>query len=157
MTNSAASQAAEETPAIIVLLRRQLDLFEQLGELSEQQSRVVHEGPADALLTLLAARQRQIEQLTVISAELEPYRADWASTRAELTPVQQARVDELIATTQGRLDAIIRQDDRDREQLKQMQQKIGGELTKLTHAGTAVRAYQAPASGSTNIFTNRQG
>ena len=107
MTEPITCPISNVEPPIILLLRRQVALFEQLAKLSEQQAGLVGKGPAEALLSLLARRQRFIDELTHLSAELEPFRVDWARTRSELDQGHAASADELVERSQSLLDLIL--------------------------------------------------
>ncbi len=157
MTTETTSSVSHDIPALMDLLRRQVALFEQLQRLSREQARVVQEGTVDALLALLAKRQRFTDALTQLQLQIEPYRSDWPAVRAAFADSDGAEVDQLVDRSAAMLEQILGQDDRDRESLQAIHARIGSELGKINHVSRARNAYASLPSASDNRFTNRQG
>ena len=157
MTAQTTSSVSRDIPTLLALLRRQVAMFEHLQRLSHEQARIVQESPADALLALLATRQRFTDALTQLQAEIEPYRSDWPVVRAAFAGQDGAEVDRLVDRSATLLEQILGQDDRDRESLQALHARIGSELGKINHVSRARNAYTSAPSASDNRFTNRQG
>ena len=157
MTADTTSTVSHDIPKLLDLLRHQLALFEKLHRLSEEQGRAVREGPTDALLTLLARRQRFTDELTELQSRIEPFRRDWSKVRAAFAPSEEAEVDRLVDRCGSLLDEILSQDDRDGESLQTIHGRVGRELGKINHVGRALHAYTSQVLPADNRFTNRQG
>ncbi len=157
MTGSSTQSIDHSDPPLLALLKKQVSLFEQLAGLSEQQTGLIGAGPSEALLTLLASRQRCIDALAAVGNQLKPFRAKWPEARQHLNEQQESAADRLIERAQMLLDAILKQDDRDRCALQRLQQQIGGELTRVQHGGRANRAYQTGGASQASRYTDRRG
>lgn len=156
-TNQPAGIHCQSDPDVLVLLRRQAALFDALGTLSRTQRGAIEEGPADAVIALLARRQQVVEQLTAVAEELEPYRACWQDTRDGLNPDQCAEADRLLGCSEQSLQSILERDDQDRTLLMQAREKAGDELSRIHRSGRALDAYGAAPPVDMNRYTDRCG
>ncbi len=145
------------TTELIELLEQQRALFAQFHTFSRQQARLVADGQTEPLLTVLALRQKLIDQLSALNNELEPYRASWEQLYASLNEHDRQRVGELLSDTQSLLQRIVEQDERDRGKLEQWQSKVGHELKRIGDAGNALQAYGTRQVNPQARFTDRQG
>lgn len=143
--------------ALIELFTRQLELYRQLGELSLQQAQAVKQGLTEPLLALLQRRSQGIDAVAAINRELEPYRSDWARLQCTLEPAQRQRIGKLIQQIEALRDAIVQQDNCDRDRLETAQAKISVELTKLVDASRAHGAYGSRSATQTPYYTDRHG
>lgn len=161
------SPGSSELATLVNLLERQLSLYQGLSELSTKQSATIEQGEPEPLLTVLASRQRVIEDITGVNRELEPFRKRWDDLWASLAEADRGRVGDLVRSVQQLLTQIIAQDERDRTALQAARGRVGAEIQRLSHAGSAVQAYRAaPAAGQKpyggiaqgkNRFMNQQG
>ncbi len=71
-----ASESAEE---VLVLLRRQAQLYGRLEALAETQKSLVTGDDVGPLLSLLAERQKLSDALMQVAGRLAPVRRSWAS------------------------------------------------------------------------------
>lgn len=162
---AAAPALVDDLPVLLELLQRQRSLYRQLRELSGRQGPLVTQGLAEPLLSLLAQRQRLIDELAAVNERLEPFRRDWPRLWVSLPDDDQERVAGLVKETQELLASILTQDERDREVLQSARGQILQEIDKMSRSSHAVSAYQtAPAAGyakagaaANNRFTDRQG
>jgi hypothetical protein len=143
-----------DIPRLLLLLQRQRDLYTQLRGLSADQSDHVQRGSAEALLGILAQRQRLIDELAAINEELGPYRQSWGRVWQQVPQAQQPQVNALLAELDGLLKGIIDQDERDRRQLQAAKQQVGHELKKMSAGNNAVGAYNRRTAGVAYAATN---
>ena len=127
---------------LIDMLIRQQKLYGQLQELSQKQSSLVDGNDPETLLKILAARQRVLDQLTVIDREMEPIRADWQAIYDRLAPQQRQEVRRLVSQIQEILGEVLARDARDTEELSRCQQQVAG---KMRNASTGQRVNKAYA------------
>ena len=156
MTIDQAAHVAK-APEVLVLLQRQAELFDALGDLSRSQRGAIEQGPADAVLSLLARRQQILEQLTGVATELEPYRVAWPATLESLDAAQREEADRLVAWSERHLEAILDRDDEDRTLLQKARDEAGEQLSQINRSGQALHAYGATPSVDTNRYTDRCG
>lgn len=162
MTNSPAAVPGN-IPALVTLLERQRTLYHQLRTLSDQQGPLAAEALAEPLLSLLAQRQKVIDGVTVVNAQLDPYRQRWSELWAELADGDREHIGELVKEIQELLASIIKQDDRDRGALQAAKVRMGSELQNMARQGQAINAYRAAPSAPAaiaagdNRFMNQKG
>ncbi len=161
--------ALDNTPALISLLERQSTLYDQLGDLTEQQSQAIEAGfgvDADAspgasgeqLLTILAQRQRVIDALVQVQDELAPFRESWSSVWSQMGETDRQQVAPMVRQIEQAAARIMELDDRDRLRLEQAQAHTGEQIRKLNSTGAAVSAYRtSPPPTTNNRFTDQHG
>lgn len=149
--------ATIDSPRVVALLERQLDLYQQLRLLSDQQRPLVEQGAAESLLAVLSQRQKLIQELAGLNEELDPYRQRWAEFWASLESGERQRVGGLVSRTQEILAAIMERDEADRRQLQEAKGRVAGEMGRINQAGAAIHAYRGTPGPNAPRFTNHQG
>lgn len=151
---------------LIGLLERQSALYQQLTDLTEQQSHIIvadlqdqqQAQPGERLLGVLAHRQRVIDQLVDVHDQLAPYREHWPAVWSGFDESTQNRIKPLVRQIEQMAANIVQQDENDRQRLEHAQARVGAEVRKLNSAGAALNAYKAPMpTTQNNRFTNEQG
>lgn len=137
--------ASAEVPRLFALLEKQRALYQSLSELSRQQAGTIAEGRADALLAILAARQKLIDQIGMLNADLDPFRQRWDAILAALPAGERARAGDLVKQVQQLLGQIVEQDERDRNALTVARNRVQTELQKMNNVGGAINAYRSSA------------
>ena len=155
MTNQTAT--SNDLPRLKQLLAQQLDLYQQLRALTREQSNFIQQGQAESLLTVLAKRQRVIDALSKITTELQPFRDQWQTLWASLSPSDQQEIAPLVKQAEQELAAIIEQDKHDRDQIEDAKDQVGKQLSQTVHQGAALQAYGASGVNQSARYTNRQG
>jgi hypothetical protein len=160
MTATTPASLTYDVPGLIALLRHQRDLYTDLHELSERQAPLVEQGAAEALLEVLARRQKLIDELAQINAQLSPYREDWSRVWRHVPEPDRPEVSALLKTVSDLLAAILEQDEADRARLQSSQDRVKVEMKKINGGTLAVRAYggrpMAGVSSAAPRFTDRQ-
>lgn len=158
MTVHIQESPSQQVAAMLNMLSGQRDLYRQLQALSQQQSASIREGSTEQLLSLLSRRQAVIDDLSRSNTELAPYRDRWDRISAAADPTQKQQIRDLLAEIDRVLREVVEQDERDRDELKGVQQQIGTELTQVNKAGRAIKAYgPGPTLHKPPVFTDRQG
>lgn len=158
MTVQTQPDSAQQVRAMIDLLAEQRDLYQQLKTLSDQQACCIRDGSTEALLTVLSQRQGLIEALTRSNTQVAPYRQRWSDLGGSVDADQREQVRQVLAQIEQMLQEIMAQDDRDRAELKSVQQQLGTQLNQVGQASRAIRAYGSRTSGPRPAtFTDRQG
>jgi flagellar biosynthesis/type III secretory pathway chaperone len=155
MTETTHPPTQEDPATLLELLQQQRDLYEQLHQLSEQQSQLIAEGQTDQLLNVLSQRQAMVEQLTQINSRLSPYRDHWSEVAERLPGGDRDRLRRLLDEVQHLLQAILDRDESDRAQLETARQRVGERLEQSPRAGMARKAYGQ--AGANARFTDSQG
>ncbi|MEX0655183.1 MAG: flagellar export chaperone FlgN [Phycisphaeraceae bacterium] len=142
---------------LVAKLTRQRDCYQQLKQLADRQATLIAEGETEQLLGVLAQRQQLVDELGRLSDDITPYRERWAQLSTSLGEDDRQRVNGLIEEVEALLEAIIAQDDRDRQQLQTAREQVGKQLKQTSHAGKAVSAYRTAPTGASARFTDRKG
>ena len=148
---------ADDISRLVALLERQIEVVEQLGDLTDEQSALVEQGEAEQLLTLLSRRQQMISALDALSTNLEPFRSRWQQMWPDLGEENQRHIGDLVGRSETLLGRIVDADDRDRQRLKSAQQQIADELGRVNKTGAARRAYSGGEPAAPNRFTDKKG
>ena len=158
MTVKTQESPSQQVIALLDLLTQQRDLYSQLKSLSSQQAQCIREGSTEQLLALLSQRQAVIDGLSRSNLQVAPYRERWPSILGLVDPAQRQRVRAILDEIEQMLNEVVAQDERDRAELKGVQNQIGSQMTQVGQASRAVRAYGSPASApKPATFTDRQG
>ena len=140
---------------LIKLLERQQALAEQLDGLTERQAAQIESGDSDALLALLAHRQRIMDQF--IAGQDSLGRLSEACRREGAASEQTRQmITALIEDITKRLGHIMDRDEQDRDLLERHRQGVGESLAGLSTAREARQAYVA-AQSMKNRFADRRG
>ncbi len=143
---------------LINIIGRQRDVYQQLHALGDEQSRLVADGDAEKLLTLLAKRQQLIDQLESIGSQLGPFRKEWPTTWSKLDVEQQACVSAIISEIQKLIEQIMEQDERDRMSLSVRSKQMAMEMGKVGQGMTLNKVYQQQnGNSSQNRYADRHG
>jgi hypothetical protein len=116
-------------------------LYEQILTLARQQSQYVASGESEALMTVLAARSRLIEQVIPLDRELQPYKGRWQEVLDGLPAADRKVVGGLLQDVQKLLGDILALDEHDKESLVRQKSVIGIEIKRTVTGAALNRAY----------------
>lgn len=138
-----------EARQLTELLTQQRDLYRQLREMAKGQASAIETDQPEALLRVLAQRQRLITELNEINAHLEPFRSRWDELRQSLDAAERIRATDLVREVQDLLGEILRQDEADSQTLEHKsadarKQAASATVGQRVNAAYAVHRY-APA------------
>lgn len=133
---------------MIALLRRQQSLYRQLRRLADRQKALVVEDETEALLGLLADRQKLVDELVRSNESLSPYRANWTRFYSGLNEAQRKETAQLLEEVNSSLSAILKDDKRDTATLTAKRQSMAEQLTTLETGGRVSAAYTNSPAGS---------
>jgi len=140
------AQAMNVGKKMIQLLTQQQLLYRQLQELAGKQSAFVNSGNPEALLQVLASRQRLIDRLTNIDRELTPIRSDWKKISLLLPSQLRRQAQQLIVAVQEILGDIINRDKKDSEILSHQQKEVAANIRRTRKGKQMNQAYSQTAS-----------
>ena len=122
-------------------LSRQKAIYVQILALAKQQGGHVAAGESEALMTVLAARNRLIQEVAPLDRELQPYKVRWQQVLDGLPTADRRVVGELLQEVQRLLGEILAQDERDKESLMRQKSAVGVELNRSVSGAALNRAY----------------
>lgn len=131
----------------------------ELDGLSVAQSAMVEGGDTDGVLEVLGRRQRIIDRIVVLNAELAPLRERRDELMAALPASERERVRARVDEIAQAVERVRARDEQDRDAMERRRTGIAGELSGLARARGAVAAYGAPraAEGGGARFQDREG
>jgi hypothetical protein len=140
------TNGSNDVTRLIELLDRQRVLYRRLRVLTERQRVLVVEDDAQALLSLLADRQKLVDELMSVNSELTSYRQDWTRVYGGLDEPSRRRVAELLEEANASLGAILQSDSRDSATLSARRQEIADRMATVDSGSRAGAAYAAAAA-----------
>jgi hypothetical protein len=126
---------------LVRALSGQKALYEQILSLARQQSQYVASGESEALMTVLGARSRLIEQVMPLDRELQPYKGRWQAVLDGLPAADRKEVGGLLQDVQKLLGDILALDERDKEALVRQKTVVGTEIKRTVTGAALNRAY----------------
>jgi hypothetical protein len=126
---------------LVRALSGQKALYEQILSLARQQSQYVASGESEALMTVLGARSRLIEQVMPLDRELQPYKGRWQEVLDGLPAADRKVVGSLLQDVQKLLGDILTLDERDKESLVRQKSVVGIEIKRTVTGAALNRAY----------------
>lgn len=137
------SSEANEAARLMQLLDRQRVLYRRLRILTERQRALVIQEDSQALLTLLADRQKLVDELMSLNNELTAFRRDWTNVYSRLDEPSRRRVAEMLEEANVSLGAILQSDSRDSATLSARRQEIADRMVAVDSGSRAGAAYAA--------------
>jgi hypothetical protein len=122
-------------------LAAQKALYQQILTLARQQSQYVATGETEALMTVLAARHRLIEQVVPLDRELQPFKGRWQEVLDGLPTADRKVVGGLLQDVQKLLGDILQLDEQDKESLVRQRTAIGTEIKRTVTGAALSKAY----------------
>ena len=145
---------------LIRVLTEQQELVDRLDQLAGRQAALIQSGECDALLDLLAQRQRIMDRFLAGqdgATELNRKVRDAANwDKGNIDAATRRRISSLIDDISSSLGRIVGRDEEDKALLRTNRDRTGEELTGLRTARQAQRAYVTPRR-RTPRFADRQG
>jgi hypothetical protein len=139
--DSFVTTCATLTPeAGLAVLTRQRDLYRMLKALADRQRSCITGGRSEELLTLLAERQKVVEQLSGLDESVKTLRERWSHLYWGMGASQRKTADALVAEVQSVLAEVLAADDQDARLLSA---KIAGGKRDSLAAVESRRAHQA--------------
>ncbi len=142
--------------ALIDLLERQRSMVDRLAELARRQSSLVERGETEALLSLLAERQRIIDDFVATQDDLAPLSQGLQERLSAVAAQDRRRVGALIDRINDALADVMRCDDQDQRTMRAERDRIREDLAGVGTSKQARRAYLG-ARAVNNRFADQQG
>jgi len=145
---STAAAQLDATKAI-ELLRHQRTLYRKLRALADRQKTLVVREDGEALISLLADRQRLVDGLVQLSRQMGPFREKWTEFFNGLSDAQREEVACLLEEVNASLGAILKSDARDTATMTARRARVATELGDIGGGRVATAAYaRCGASGA---------
>ncbi len=143
-------------PIVARLLGDQLQLYQELDQLSQAQSGLISEERTDELLRVLARREMLIGRIQGLNDSLSGVRARWSEFVAGLDEAQRDSIGERVAGITRIIEAVSQRDNADRDLLRGKCDQVSGELSGLDRSRRAAAAYGPGRPGGHPLFQDRE-
>ena len=141
---AARSQTTEaDAEKLISLLRRQVGIYTHLEKLSGRQRDLIAAEDQQQLLTLLAERQKLVDELGALNQGLVPLQEYWRANRETVAPSLRTEADQLVGRAGEILQRILGADEQDARILSARKAQTANQVTALAQSRQAFDAYGA--------------
>jgi hypothetical protein len=141
-----------DTRDLLDLVSRKSDCLGQLRKLCVRQQELVDSGDMTQLLTLLAAKQRLLNDLHALERELDPFRDDDPARRVWTSEAERMRCASLADQSVRLLQEILAGEKRCEEALQRRRDETAVQLATVQTAGMARGAYAAASTMPTSTL-----
>ncbi len=139
---AARSQMTEaHADELISLLRRQVSIYTRLEQLSGRQRGLIAAEDQQQLLTLLAERQKLVDELSTLNQGLIPLQKYWRANRETVAPSLRTEADQLVVRAGEILQRILGADEQDARILSARKAQTAKQVTVLAQGRQAFEAY----------------
>lgn len=128
---------------LISLLRRQVAIYARLEQLSARQRDLITTEDQQQLLSLLAERQKLVDELSVLNQRLTPLREYWRNHRETVAPALRGEADQLVNQAADILRRVLGADEQDARMLSARKAQTAKQVSALAHGRQAFDAYAA--------------
>jgi len=126
---------------VIAMFTRQRDLYRQLRALADRQRALVTSSEPEALLGLLAQRQKIVSQLSTLNEQVKSARERWSHIYAAMDAARRRQADSLLGEVQTTLADILAGDERDARLLSARMADVKQQSASLAESRRAHAAY----------------
>lgn len=141
-----------DTELLIDLIAGKHECLLGLRDLSRRQQALIDLGDTTSLLTLLAAKQRQIERLQETERRLDRFRHDDPERRVWSSAAERTRCASLAEQAARLLAEVMETERRCEESLRRRRDETAEQLAVVHSAGMARGAYLDAAGESRSTF-----
>lgn len=141
----------ERSGRLVELLEQQRGCYRDLKNLAEKQRRLITDEDPEALLKLLAERQRLVERLTELNRLLQPFRQEWANTYTQMKSDRRQYVQQVLDEINTLLGSIMVTDAEDSRLLSASKENVRSRMQETARGRTANTAYATHAYQATKV------
>ncbi|MBN1345977.1 MAG: flagellar export chaperone FlgN [Phycisphaerae bacterium] len=150
---SGVADVNERTGRLVELLEQQRECYRGLKRLAEKQRRLIADEDPEALLKILAERQRLVDQLGELNKSLQPYRQEWANTYTQMKSERRQYVQQVLDEINTLLGSIMLTDAEDSRMLSASKANVRNRIQEATSGRMANSAYATQAYRASRTAT----
>lgn len=132
---------------LVELLGLQQGHYRQLRLLADRQRSLVTQDDPGPLLSLLADRQRLVDGLVSLNAQLAPFRENWTDVYGRLDEPFRKQVAVLLEEVNTSLGAILQSDRKDTATLTAKRESMSNRMAGVNASSRASAAYSIATQG----------
>jgi hypothetical protein len=133
------------TEQLIGLLEQQRACYTELKKLAHRQRQLITDHDPEALLKILAERQRYVDQLADLNRALSPFRQEWNQTYSQMLGERRQYVQKVLDEINLLMGSILVSDAEDSRLLAANKETVRGQMTSTAVGRMANTAYAAGA------------
>jgi len=145
MPDSAPTNPVKGNSSVLDALEQQVKCYQRLAKLAIQQHEFVRQSQTEELLSLLARRQTELDQIQTLEQTIALAKRNWSDYLPTLANDQRERAQKLMDQTRRLLEEITMADKDDALLLQQRKIDVGRQLAKATVGARVTRSYAAAA------------
>lgn len=142
---------------LMQLLERQREAYHRLRTLADRQSAVIAHDDPQALLTILADRQKLVDDLGRCHLALARFRRNWPAVMERLDEGLRTRVRGLLEENDRTLASVLDSDKEDAQRLAAKQEGARPLLSAAADKDRASREYAAASRIAPSARTDASG
>ncbi len=146
----------ERSDRLIDLLKQQRECYGELKRLAQNQRQLITDQNPEALLTILAERQRLVDRLASLNKALQPFRQEWSETYTLMNDDRRLTVRRMLDEINTLLGSILVTDAEDSRLLAAGKENIRTQLVTTTTGRMANSAYAAQAYRTVKIDASQE-
>ena len=144
MTASPYQQTADELEA---LLRRELELYVEVREISRSQKDLILQSDANALMLLIAEKQTRLDRIAELEQSAAPLKQRREAELERWPAEARAKVDPLVRELQTTLGEIVSLEEESRALVESTNQRSSQQVARIQRGKAMLNAYGKAARG----------
>lgn len=122
-------------------LERQLGLYREVLDLSQQQTRAIAERDAETLMRMLTEKQKRIVQIDQLATDAAPLRETCEAAGDELAPELRTAIQEQLDALREVLAQIVELEDEGKNAIGGERDKAGDRISQMQKGKLMHKAY----------------
>jgi len=140
-----------DTDLLASLIDRKCEILSSLRQLATRQTEIAAGGDMTKLLTLLASKQGQLQNLQSVETQLDPFRAQDPEARQWPSPEHRQRARAVAARCESLLAELMQIERQCAGELSVRRDKIADRLQGMHHVTHATDAYTQPTPSHSQL------
>jgi|GEM_PF-6566214 len=128
---------------VLIMLEVQKKLYKQLLELAEGQYDLIEKNTPEALLRVLADRQKVLSKITKVDMDLKSFKQNREEILSQYSVEDRDLVNNLLSEIEDVLREVLENDQRDAQLLSGKKDQVASEIKKAKSGSRYNKAYAA--------------
>lgn len=141
---------------VLTALKEEAELCGHLAELREEQRTLIDAGEAECLLDVLARKQRTLDRIGQLEAELKPLRSEWDQRKHDFRATQRVAIGEAFREVRCLLEDLIAKENSDAEALAARKGAAAAEMETFGRRRQIHAAYGAAGRATESRLIDRK-
>ena len=145
--------------ALEPLLKRQLELYIEVRDISSSQKELVLQGNVNVLMQVIAEKQSRLDKIAELERLATPLKRQREMELEHWPAEARAKIDPLVRGLQTTLGELVQLEDETRTLVENTQQRSSQQVAQIQRGKAMLNAYgrAARGGGSAPRYSNRNG